>query len=91
MDCKRYLGEILTESHNINNTLLDLIRNWSHIYSSALCWPKNISCVNNQFVLYLQIKPYAIFEIDIHVMRRKVNMFLCHTYITKIHVISAMY
>ncbi len=91
MDWKKYLEEILKDEDKINRTLLDLVRNWSYIHDNEISLPKNICSVNNQIVLYIYIKPYAIFNIDANLIKKKVNVFLCHIPVSKVHLISSMY
>lgn len=91
MDWKKYLEEILKDEDKINRTLLDLVRNWSYIHDKEISLPKSISVVNNKVVLYLYIKPYAIFSIDANEIKKRVNVFLYHISVSRVHLISSMY
>lgn len=91
MNCKKKALEMLAQDFKANPILLDLIRNWDYICDSKISSPKRISTVNQEVVLYIHVKPYALFEIDSSDIHRKINNFLYNYKISKIHIISSIY
>lgn len=91
MKCDQSILKILANNHKTNNILLDLINNWKYLTNAHISHPSKITHINNEIILHIRIKPYAIFEIDTVVLKNTVNLFLYHFKISKIHLISAIY
>jgi hypothetical protein len=73
--------------------IIDLKVNWRVLFLNSdyhLLTPIGISIKNNEYVLNVNAAPYVIFCIDVNLILRVVNNFVCYIKISKINIITSM-